>query len=119
VSTFRTNRHRSLATALLLLASFCTGPLVLPHADPLGDPDCGLTVVHDESSHRIGGASSPDGDHPPHCLLCHWARAFCSLLPTGDLVSTDPTDLERLHPTSFLPYDCGTWSLHLGRAPPA
>jgi hypothetical protein len=120
VRIFRNAQLRLQAAAVLLLVSFCTGPLVLPHADPFGDPTCSPAhVEHDESAHRIGSAGTSSDDHSPHCLLCHWARAFCSLLPTGDHVAAHLTNAERLHATSIRPSDFGRWSIHHGRAPPA
>jgi hypothetical protein len=36
---------------------------------------CAPGVLHDESSHQLRSDAAP-GDHPLHCLVCHWARSF-------------------------------------------
>ena len=62
--------------SLALLVSITT--LGLPHAmGPDHDADCAIVIVaHDASAHQIHTNGPDDGEHPVHCLACHWARAF-------------------------------------------
>jgi hypothetical protein len=120
MSHLRRAPRRLAAVAAVLLASFCAGPLVLPHVDAISDPDwLPQVIVHDESAHRVGSEPPRDIAHEQHCLLCHWIRAFSSLSPTGEQTADRPTRAERLADTSALVARGAADSLALGRAPPA
>jgi len=119
-SGLRWVRLRRAALAALVLAGISTGPLVLPHADPLGDPACAPVLTsHDEHAHRFTRAASPDDTHPQHCYACHWARSFPVLLRTGGHVASPAAAAERLHAPAVQPRHQIAWALSPGRAPPA
>ena len=68
----RSSRRISTGTLLAFLA--LTFSSAAPHPDDCHDADCAAAVPHDPSSHSIG-RPAPAGDHPIHCVLCHWTRA--------------------------------------------
>jgi len=71
---FRARASGIVAIAMLSMAAV-GGSAVVPHADDCHDAAC-VAVEHNAAAHRIG-ATSPDADnHPLHCLVCHWVRAF-------------------------------------------
>jgi hypothetical protein len=107
------------AIAASLIVSFCAGLVILPHADCLDDFGCNpVFIFHDETSHRIGGASSSGHGDALHCYLCHWSRSFCPLSPA---VAHDASldEVEHLRAISLVGPTQIEWSLTPGRAPPA
>ena len=66
-------RARPVALALLWslvgLAALAASPHQLECADEVA-----TVVVHNASGHGIGAVRT--SEDPPHCLLCHWIRAF-------------------------------------------
>lgn len=53
------------------------GAAVAPHEDDCHDAACkAIAVEHDAAAHRIGATSADADNHPLHCLVCHWVRAF-------------------------------------------
>ena len=36
----------------------------------------GSAVVHDAAAHAVRAPIAPETEHPLHCLVCHWVRAF-------------------------------------------
>jgi len=105
--------------ALLLLVGLCAGPLVLPHADPLGDAACAPVLTsHDEHAHRFTSAGSPQDTHPQHCYTCHWARSFPVLVRMEGHVESPSVSAERLHAPAVQPRHQIAWALSPGRAPP-
>lgn len=71
-------RARASCLALAALASMATvgAASVVPHEDDCHDAACrSIAIEHDASDHRIGEAAAGD-DHPLHCVVCHWVRAF-------------------------------------------
>lgn len=70
-------RARHLAGLLLVAWASLGAATAAPHHDDCHDAVC-LTASaghHDESSHRFEGPPASD-DHPLHCVVCHWIRAF-------------------------------------------
>jgi hypothetical protein len=71
----RSIRRRSRLVALVLLWSL-VGLAALtasPHQIECAD-EVATVVIHDAGGHAIGAVRS--GEDPPHCVLCHWIRAF-------------------------------------------
>lgn len=73
---FRT-QARPLAALLLAAWASLGAATAVPHHDDCHDVVCLTTVPghHDPSAHRVEGPPAPD-DHPLHCVVCHWIRAF-------------------------------------------
>ncbi|MGH9255933.1 MAG: hypothetical protein ACRD3C_15350 [Vicinamibacterales bacterium] len=88
---FRARASSIAATAMLSMAA-AGGSAVVPHEDDCHDAACrAIDVEHNAAAHRIGAASAETDNHPLHCLVCHWARAFRP--PTeARVVSTPSTD---------------------------
>jgi hypothetical protein len=73
---FRLKASRIAATVIVAMAAV-GGSAVAPHEDDCHDATCrSILVEHDAAAHRIGAASTADDNHPLHCLVCHWVRAF-------------------------------------------
>jgi hypothetical protein len=73
---FRARASRIATVAMLALATV-GGSAVVPHEDDCHDAGCqSLAVVHNAAAHRVGAAVAANDDHPLHCLVCHWVRAF-------------------------------------------
>ncbi|MBI2188584.1 MAG: hypothetical protein HYU37_15910 [Acidobacteria bacterium] len=71
------SRASSIAVCAMLAMATVGGAAVVPHEDDCHDAACrSVAVVHDAAAHRVGAATSADSDHPLHCLVCHWVRAF-------------------------------------------
>jgi hypothetical protein len=66
-------RARPVALALLWslvgLAALAASPHQIECADEVA-----TVVVHDAGGHAIGAVRT--SEDPPHCVLCHWIRAF-------------------------------------------
>jgi hypothetical protein len=45
-----------------------------PHADDCHGAECGAVALHDPSGHSVG-RSKDTGEHPNHCVACHWTRS--------------------------------------------
>ncbi|MBI4887060.1 MAG: hypothetical protein HY824_08200 [Acidobacteria bacterium] len=73
---FRARASCTAVAAMLAMATVGSAAIV-PHEDDCHDAACrSVAVVHDASAHRIGAAVPAQDDHPLHCLVCHWVRAF-------------------------------------------
>lgn len=70
-------RARSLAALLLVAWASLGAATAAPHHDDCHDAVCLTTPVetHDHSSHRLHSPPVP-AEHPLHCVVCHWIRAF-------------------------------------------
>jgi hypothetical protein len=116
----RRARPQRLSVAILLLAAFCTGPLVFPHVDPLADAACyaPLAVEHDHAAHRFesGGAGET---HAPHCLLCHLVRTSHAPAASIEHVQNHTARTARLWDRTGQPASTERWSVRPVRAPPA
>ena len=109
-------RARPVALALLWslvgLAAFAASPHQIECADEVA-----TVVVHDAGGHAIGTVRT--SEDPPHCVLCHWIRAFSAdgirsprvvVFKTSSLASSfAPVDTPRAAARLNLP----------SRAPPA
>jgi hypothetical protein len=69
-------RAASIATTAMLAMAAVGGSAVVPHADDCHDVACGAPVEHDAAAHRIGATPVDADNHPLHCVVCHWVRAF-------------------------------------------
>jgi len=116
-------RHRAAtrnAAALILLVGVSTGPLVLPHLDPLGDAACAPGLVsHDAAAHRFTAAGAAHDSHAQHCFTCHWARSFQALVRTAGHVESPAAAPGSLRRCAVQPRHQIAWALVPGRAPPA
>jgi hypothetical protein len=68
-------RASSVAAVAILSMAAVGGSAVVPHEDDCHDA-CAATAAHNHAAHRIGAASPDTDNHPLHCLVCHWVRAF-------------------------------------------
>jgi len=66
-------RSRPVALALLWSLMGLAGLTALPHQIECAD-EAETVVVHDAGGHAIGAVRT--SEDPPHCVLCHWIRAF-------------------------------------------
>jgi hypothetical protein len=74
-------RTRALASLLLVAMASLAAATSAPHADDCHETLCVTSVVeHDAASHRFEGPPPPD-EHPLHCVVCHWIRAFKPAAP--------------------------------------
>ena len=65
-----------IATAAILSLVAVGMSAAAPHEDDCHDAACHpIAVEHDASAHRVA-APAAAAEHPPHCLVCHWARSF-------------------------------------------
>jgi hypothetical protein len=112
-------RRRLTAVAVLLLATFCGGPFVLPHVDPGGDVEwAGRTAVaHDAAAHRVDGAPEP-AERGDHCAICHLVRTSCSASRAGQALAAGPARSARVSLPFVLPTTRSHWSSGPERAPP-
>lgn len=73
---FRTRASRIAIVASVSLAALGLSALS-PHVDDCHDAACGAALVeHDAGAHVVTAPVEADGDHPLHCLVCHWTRSF-------------------------------------------
>lgn len=73
---FRLHASRIAVTAIVAMTAV-GGAAVFPHEDDCHDAACrSIAVEHNAAAHRIGGGSTDLDNHAPHCLVCHWVRAF-------------------------------------------
>jgi hypothetical protein len=116
----RRARPYRLAVANLLLAAFCSGPLVFPHIDPLADALCNapLAVEHDHAAHRFESGEAGE-THAPHCLLCHLVRASGAPAASIEHVQNHAVRTARPWDRSGQPTSTERWSVRPVRAPPA
>jgi hypothetical protein len=66
------------AVASVLLVAFATlgAATAAPHHDDCHEAFCASSaVVHDPAAHSVQSPPEPD-EHPLHCVVCHWIRAF-------------------------------------------
>lgn len=111
-------RRRLTAVALLLLASFCSGPFVVPHVDPGGDAEwSGAAVAHDAAAHRVGEAADTDRDE--HCAVCHLVRTTFSSSKSSHAIAAGHARVSRVNLPAVLPALLSHWSTGPERAPPA
>jgi hypothetical protein len=67
----------SIAVTAMLSMAVVSGAAVVPHEDDCHDAACrAIAVEHNPSAHRVGTTPVDDNNHPLHCLVCHWVRAF-------------------------------------------
>lgn len=70
-------RASSIAVAAILSMAAVGGSAVVPHEDDCHDAACAaIYVEHNAAAHRVGTAQTETDNHPLHCLVCHWVRAF-------------------------------------------
>jgi len=68
---------RALAVAVLVsLSTLATWSLAVHELDCYDRDGAPVFVVHDASAHAFRDAAPAPGDHPVHCVLCHWTRSF-------------------------------------------
>jgi hypothetical protein len=68
---------RALAVAVLVsLSTLATWSLAVHELDCYDRDGAPEFVVHDASAHAFRGATPDPGEHPVHCVLCHWTRSF-------------------------------------------
>jgi mono/diheme cytochrome c family protein len=112
-------RARRPIVAATLLAALFAGPMVLPHADPLGDVACSTAPMsHDAGAHGVGAAPSGHTEHGQHCFTCHAARAFSCLLRIAGPLDRSAERIERLRRTDSAARTTLSWALLPERAPP-
>jgi hypothetical protein len=46
----------------------------VPHADDCHGAECAAVARHDPSGHTVGRFEQT-GEHPNHCVACHWTRS--------------------------------------------
>ena len=66
-------RARPVALALLWSLVGLAALTASPHQIECAD-EVAAVVVHDGDGHAIGAVRA--SEDPPHCVLCHWIRAF-------------------------------------------
>ena len=66
-------RARPVALALLWSLVGLAALTASPHQIECAD-EVATVVVHDAGGHAIGAVRT--SEDPPHCVLCHWIRAF-------------------------------------------
>jgi hypothetical protein len=78
-------RSRALASVLLVGLSCLTAATGMRHHDDCHETVCvSAAVHHNPADHSFEGPPAPD-DHPLHCVVCHWIRAF---KPVGQAVQS-------------------------------
>lgn len=96
LSWFR-ERARHLALVVFMSLGVAGGLSLAPHVDDCHDAGSLTFVEHDAAAHRFSGALPAAGDHPLHCLVCHWARSF-RLRPGAVAVGVPAVDVTlRVH----------------------
>ncbi len=71
---FRAHTARIAAVTMVWMAVVGASAIV-PHDDDSHDTYA-FAVTHDHSAHRVEAADADVDNHPLHCLVCHWVRAF-------------------------------------------
>jgi hypothetical protein len=66
-------RARPVALALLWSLAGLAALAASPHQIECAD-EVAAALVHDAGGHAIGAVRT--SEDPPHCILCHWIRAF-------------------------------------------
>ena len=67
----------SIAVTAMLSMAVVSGAAVVPHEDDCHDAACrAIAAEHNPSAHRVGATPVDEDNHPLHCLVCHWVRAF-------------------------------------------
>jgi hypothetical protein len=67
----------SIAVTAMLSMAVVSGAAVVPHEDDCHDAACrAIAAEHNPSAHRVGATPVDEDNHPLHCLVCHWIRAF-------------------------------------------
>jgi len=101
MATFR--RHaRSIAALLLVAWASLAAATAAPHHDDCHDTVC-LTASaghHDPASHRFEAPSTPD-EHPLHCVVCHWIRAFKPAWQSEVIQAASTPDAVPVHVEPF------------------
>jgi hypothetical protein len=69
-------RASTIATVAMFSMAAVGGAAVVPHEDDCHDACPASVGAHNPAAHRIGGTSVDADNHPLHCLVCHWVRAF-------------------------------------------
>jgi hypothetical protein len=109
---------RPIAGVSLVSLVTLTISTALPHADDCHGAECGAVALHDPSGHVVE-RSKQAGEHPNHCVVCHWTR---SVRPapetTGLLVPVDAEDARITVDVFSLPSQTALLRPSL-RAPPA
>jgi hypothetical protein len=91
-------RTRGLAGLLLVALASLAAATGAPHADDCHETLCVTAVVeHDPEAHRVQGPPPPD-DHPLHCVICHWIRAFKPALQPAQAQTPPVPDDVLVHP---------------------
>ncbi|OFW50720.1 MAG: hypothetical protein A3G77_17420 [Acidobacteria bacterium RIFCSPLOWO2_12_FULL_68_19] len=71
------SRASSIAVCAVVAMGVVGGSAVVPHEDDCHDAACqSVAVVHDAAAHAVRAPIAPETEHPLHCLVCHWVRAF-------------------------------------------
>jgi hypothetical protein len=93
---------RHVATLLLVAWASLAASTAAPHHDDCHDTVC-LTAPaghHDPTSHRFEGPSTPD-EHPLHCVVCHWIRAFKPAGQSTAVQAASTPDVALVHVEPF------------------
>jgi hypothetical protein len=70
-------RASGIAVTAMLSMAIVSGAAIIPHEDDCHDAACQAIAVEDNAAAQRVGATSVEADnHPLHCLVCHWVRAF-------------------------------------------
>lgn len=70
-------RASNIAVTAMLSNAVVGGAAVSPHEDDCHDAACrAIAGEHNPSAHRVGATPVDEDNHPLHCLVCHWVRAF-------------------------------------------
>lgn len=69
-------RTARIAAVLVAWMALVGASAIVPHEDDSHDTYASVAVEHDHSAHRVEAADTDVENHPLHCLVCHWVRAF-------------------------------------------
>jgi hypothetical protein len=94
-------RVRGLAALLLVSLATLGASTAAPHQDDCHDALCVSSVVtHDPAAHSFEGPPAPD-EHPLHCIVCHWIRAFKPSIEATSVSAASIPDVVLVHPEFF------------------
>ena len=101
MATFRLHARHIAALLLVAWASLAAASAA-PHHDDCHDAVClaAPSGHHDPSSHRFEGPVTPD-EHPLHCVVCHWIRAFKPAWQSEVIQAASAPDAVPVHVEPF------------------
>jgi hypothetical protein len=111
-------RCRGIASAALVSLVTLTISSAVPHAVDCHGAECDAVALHDPSGHSVG-RSEQSGEHPNHCVACHWTRSVRPAPETTQLLAPVVAEDGRIALDAFrLPAQASLLRPSL-RAPPA